>query len=114
LISVQAESADCGGLDGHAAIVNTLRSVFARAVGFRAHVPSFGETWGFAAASDGWLPSDLAAEAVDWVLAQRGCANLRFYDGLTNRALFSPDRYYRDALGRLTTVIDDDHPLVIE
>jgi spermidine synthase len=114
LISVQAESADCGGLDGHAAIVNTLCSVFARAVGFRAHVPSFGETWGFAAAGDGWLPSDLTPGAVDWILAQRGCADLRFYDGLTNRALFSPDRYYRDALARATTVIDDDHPLVIE
>src|SRR5262249_16462515 len=112
LISVQAESADCGGLDGHVAIVNTLRSVFTRAVGFRTHVPSFGETWGFAAASDGLLPSDLTPDAVDWILAQRTRANLRFYDGMTNRALFTPDRYYRDASARATTVIDDDHPLV--
>jgi spermidine synthase len=114
VISVQAESGDIGALEGHVAIVNTLRAVFSRAVGFRAHVPSFGESWGFAVASDSLLPSDLTPEAVDHVLAQRGCASLRYYDGLTNRALFSPDRYYRSALDRTTTVIDDDHPLVIE
>jgi spermidine synthase len=94
--------------------VNTLRSVFARAVGYRAHVPSFGETWGFAVAGDATLPSDYSSDMVDRILAERGCAHLRFYDGLTHRALFSPDRYYRAALERVTTVIDDDHPLVIE
>lgn len=114
LIAVQAESGDHGVLDGHVAIVNTLRSVFARAEGYRAHVPSFGETWGFAVAGDAMLPSDRSSDEVDRILAERGCANLRFYDGLTHRALFSPDRYYRAALERVATVIDDDHPLVIE
>ncbi len=114
VISVQAESGDIGGLTGHVAIVNTLRSVFSRAHGFRAHVPSFGETWGFAVASDGLLPADLTIEAVDRILAQRGCSDLRYYDGLTNRALFSPDRYYRNAVAHASTVIDDAHPLVIE
>lgn len=114
LIAVQAESGDCGVLDGHVAIVKTLASVFERAVGYRAHVPSFGETWGFAVAGDGVVPSDLAADVVDGVLAERGCTNLRFYDGLTHRGFFSYDRYYRDALAHATIVIDDDHPLVIE
>jgi spermidine synthase len=114
LVAVQAESGDCGVLEGHVAIVKTLESVFPRAVGYRAHVPSFGETWGFAVAGDATLPSDLSPDVVDRSLAKRGCANLRFYDGLTNRALFSPDRYYRDALAHGATIIDDDHPLVIE
>jgi spermidine synthase len=114
LLAVQAESGDCGGMAGHAAIVTTLATVFARVAGYRAHVPSFGETWGFAVAGDARLPADLSPAAVDRILDERGCANLRFYDGWTNQSLFSPDRYYREYLAQTTTVIDDDHPLVIE
>jgi spermidine synthase len=114
VISVQAESGDVGELQGHLAIIRTLQSVFDRAYGFRAHVPSFGETWAFGVAGDALLPIDLTVEAVDRILADRGCASLRFYDGVTNRALFSPDRYYRDEFARVSTVIDDAHPLVIE
>ncbi len=114
VLAVQAESGDVGALEGHCAIIKTLKSVFSRVEGYRAHVPSFGETWGFAVASDAALPSDLSAETVDRLLAERGCAGLRFYDGITNRALFSPDRYYRDQLAAPAVVIDDDHPLVIE
>lgn len=117
LIAAQAESGDVGVLEGHLAIVNTLRAVFPRAAGYRAHVPSFGETWGFAVAGDATLPSDLAVAEVDDTLAARGLAppgKLRFYDGLANQALFSPDRYYRDQLARVDVVIDDAHPLVIE
>ena len=114
LVAVQAESGDHGVLEGHAAIVHTLASVFPRATGYRAHVPSFGETWGFAVAGVDQLPADLVAADVDRILGERKVDCLRFYDGLTHRALFSPDRYYRDAVGRATTVIDDLHPLVIE
>lgn len=114
LIAVQAESGDCGVLDGHAAIVHTLGSVFARVDGYRAHVPSFGETWGFAVAGDAELPSDRSESAIDQILAERVRGESRFYDGLTHRALFSPDRYYRQALANASVVIDDDHPLVIE
>ncbi len=114
LIAVQAESGDCGVLVGHAAIVSTLGSVFGRAEGYRAHVPSFGETWGFAVAGDDALPSSLVPDAVDRTLSERGCAGLRFYDGITHRGLFSQDRYYRAALAESAVVIDDDHPLVIE
>lgn len=113
-LAIQAESGDPGVLEGHAAIVNTLRAVFPRVAGYRAHVPSFDETWGFAVASETTLPADLSAEAVDRALTERGCAPLRFYDGLTNRGLFLPDRYYREALARPTVVIDDEHPLVID
>lgn len=114
MIAVQAESGDQGVLEGHVAIVHTLGTVFPRAIGYRAHVPSFGETWGFAVAGDGRLPIDLTAEGVDQVIRERGLAGLGFYDGLTNRHLYSPDRYYREALARPAPIIDDAHPLVIE
>jgi spermidine synthase len=114
IVAVQAESGDCEVLEGHLAIVRTLAAVFQRAEGYRAHVPSFGESWGFAVASDVTLPSDRSPDEVDRILSVRGCTGLRFYDGLTHRALFSPDRYYREAGRRVTTIIDDAHPLVIE
>ncbi|MGH2460724.1 MAG: fused MFS/spermidine synthase [Chloroflexota bacterium] len=114
LIAVQAESGDHGALEGHAAIVKTLGSVFASAEGYRAHVPSFGETWGFAVAGDGVLPSALSPDQVDRRLSERGCAGRRFYDGVTHRALFSPDLDYRAALAGAAPIIDDAHPLVIE
>ena len=114
MLAVQAESGDCGVLEGHAAIVHTIQSVFPRVAGFRAHVPTFGETWAFAVAGETMLPADLSVETVDQLLVERGCVDLRFYDGLTNRALFTPDRYYRNVLARVSTVIDDAHPLVIE
>jgi spermidine synthase len=114
LIAIQAESGDVGALEGHAAIVRTMGSVFKRVEGYRAHVPAFGETWAFAVASDAALPSDLSVERVDQILAERGLTNLKFYDGLTNRALFTPDRYYRTVVAGVTTVIDDAHPLVVE
>jgi spermidine synthase len=114
VLAVQAESGDCGVLEGHAAIVRTIQSVFPRGAGYRAHVPSFGETWAFAVAGEATLPADLSVETVDRLLAERGCGDLRFYDGLTNRALFTPDLYYRTILARVSTVIDDAHPLVIE
>lgn len=114
IIAVQAESGDQGTLEGHVAIVHTLGSVFRRSFGYRAHVPSFGETWGFAVAGDGRLPADLTPDGVDTVLRERGVADLRFYDGWTNAHLFTPDRYYREALARQTPVLDDAHPLVIE
>jgi spermidine synthase len=114
IIAIQAESGDVGELEGHAAIVRTMAAVFHRAQGYRAHVPAFGETWAFAVAGDGPLPSDLSVEQVDRTLAERGITMLKFYDGLTNRAFFTPDKYYRGVLASVTTVIDDDHPLVIE
>ncbi len=114
VLAVQAESGDHGCLDGHAAIVHTLRAVFPRVASYRVHVPSFDEMWGFAVASEARLPSELSVDEVDRALARRGCADLRFYDGLTNHGLFIPDRVYREVLGRVTTIIDDDHPLVVE
>lgn len=114
IIAVQAESGDQGVLDGHVAIVHTLGTIFRRSFGYRAHVPSFGETWGFAVAGDGRLPPDVTAEGIDDVLQARGVTDLGFYDGRTNRHLFEPDRYYRAALARETPILDDTHPLVIE
>jgi spermidine synthase len=118
-IAVQAESTDLGVLEGHLAIVRTLGAVFPVALGYHTHVPSFGESWGFAIGCKAGLsgvvdPSGLGVEHVDRVLAARGCTNLRFYDGLTHRRLFSPPKHERALASLPGPIITDDNPLIVE
>ena len=108
-----------GVLEGHLAIVRTLGAVFPVALGYHTHVPSFGESWGFAIGCKAGLagavdPSALTVERVDQVLATRGCADLRFYDGLTHRRLFSRPKYERALASLPGPIITDDNPLIIE
>ena len=119
-IAVQAESADVGASGNHFAIFRTLGAVFPRAREYHTHVPSFGESWGFvvgckpadvdAPAVD---PATLAAEQVDAILASRGCGDLRFYDGITHRRLFSPTKLDRELARQAGPVITDERPLTI-
>jgi spermidine synthase len=112
IIAVQAESADLGTLDGHLAIANTLSSVFPRASRYQAHVPSFGESWGFALGSRGLDPSSLSPQAIDETLDRRACRDLRFYDGPCHLRLFASPKYLRAALPS-RQIITDAQPLYV-
>lgn len=114
VLAVQAESGDVDVLDGHLAIRQTIAEVFRHAAGYRVHVPSFGESWAFVVASDAVDVAGLAPDAIDAALQHRGCWPLRFYDGLTHRALFTPDRRYRELLRASHPIITDAQPLTIE
>lgn len=109
-IAVQAESGDLTVLEGHLAIARTLGDVFPSVHAYQAHVPSFGESWGFVVGSKGKDPADLTSDEVDEALEARGCSGLRFYDGITHRALFSPPRYVREAQSQVNRVLTDGNP----
>jgi spermidine synthase len=119
-VAVQAESADVGVIEGHLAIARTVASIFHYSQGYHTHVPSFAEAWGFVLGCKpdrqglAVHPAGLTPEAVDAVLAQRRCAGLRFYDGLTHRRLFTPPKYERQATSPAGPIITDDQPLVVE
>jgi spermidine synthase len=113
-IAVQAESADPQVLEAHLTIVATLREVFPHAAAYSAHVPSFGESWGFAVAAKTRDPRLLRPHEVDATLAERGCSNLRFYDGETHTRVFSLPRYMRKLLAEPRRVATDDHPVIVE
>ncbi|HLB11453.1 MAG TPA: fused MFS/spermidine synthase [Dehalococcoidia bacterium] len=110
-IAVQAESTDLGVHHGHLSIVQTLKSVFPYVAPYRVHVPSFGESWGFALASKVREAVSLTPSQVDETLARRGCAGLRFYDGEAHSLLFAQPRYLR--LARPAPIISDSQPLFI-
>ena len=93
---------------------NTLGSVFPQHYVCEAFVPSFGSTWGFSIGSLGPNPAALTAEEVDARLAARGVGELRFYDGITHRGMFSPPKYMRAALHAETRTITRDNPIFVQ
>lgn len=112
-IAVQAESVDLGVEEAHLAIVRTLAAVFPFVAPYRVHVPSFGESWGFALASKDRDPRHLSPAEVDAVLAARGCTDLRFYDGPTHGSIFTLPRYARQAHLAAGPIITDAEPLFV-
>jgi spermidine synthase len=112
-LSVQAESVDLSVLQAHLAIVATLRVVFPHAASYQAHVPSFGESWGFAVAAKTRDPRLLRPHEVDATLAERGCADLGFYDGETHTSIFALPRYLRHLLAEQKQIVTDDEPVFV-
>ena len=95
------------------AINRTLREVFPVVASYSAHVPSFGETWGFTVASLEASPAALTQEQVDRRLAERGVEGLRYYDGVSHLALFSLPVYLRQAIANEDRIITRESPLAI-
>jgi spermidine synthase len=113
-LAVQAESTDIGVWDAHLAVVHTVRQVFPHVAPYRAHVPSFSESWGFLVASQTTDAATLDAAAVDARLAAAGLSDLRFYDGITHQALFHLPRPLRQAQAAWTRAITDAAPVVLD
>ena len=109
LVSVQAGSTTMMVTLTFIAVNNTMREVFPCVYPSLAEVPSFGGTWGFALASKG--PVDLTAEEVDGRIASRLKKELRFYDGVAHRGMFSLPKYLRREIETEKRIITDGHPL---
>jgi spermidine synthase len=112
-LAVQAEGVDLGLTDAHLAIVATLAVVFPYAASYQTHVPSFGESWGFAVAAKMRDPRSLSADEVDATLAERGCTDLRSYDGEAHTRLFARPRHLRRLLAQQRQIVTDDQPVFV-
>ena len=95
------------------AVAKTVQSVFTNVYMCEAFVPSFGSTWGFVVGSLGPDPSGLSAKEVDQRIIERIDGKLGFYDGITNRGMFSVPKYLRNALASQKRVITRDNPLFV-
>ena len=95
------------------AVAKTVQSVFTNVYMCEAFVPSFGSTWGFVVGSLGPDPSGLSAKEVDQRITERIDGKLGFYDGITNRGMFSVPKYLRNALVSQKRVITRDNPLFV-
>ena len=96
------------------AVANTVKTAFPAVSMYDAFVPSFGSTWGFTVGSLGPDPAALSVEEVDRRVAGRVTGELRFYDGLSHRGMFSVPKYLREALADETRVITKAEPLFVK
>ena len=89
-------------------IYNTLKSTFGSALAYRTFVPSFGSPWGFSMAGN--LKNLSAGRDVDGILKERKVTGLNFYDGETDRYLFSLPGDLRKLLAEEERIFTDDTP----
>ena len=96
------------------AVANTIGDVFPQFHACEAFVPSFGSTWGFALGSLGPDPTAMGADEVDALIERRVDSELRYYDGITHRGMFSLPKYMRAALAAETRTITRDNPIFVD
>ena len=73
----------------------SLRTAFRIVAPYFVHIPLYGAMWGFACASDTIDPRDVAPEAVERVLRERGVGDLQYYNGEVHRAMFALPNYVK-------------------
>lgn len=76
-----------------------LRSVFGLVTPWFVHVPMYGATWGFAAASDTLRLDQPAAAMIDRRLRERGVALCSLYSGATHHAMQVLPPYVAQLIG---------------
>jgi len=95
------------------AVAHTVGEVFPAMYAYEVFVPSFGGTWGFVIGSLGPDPVSMPVVELDRRIAERVDGRLRFFDGTTQRGLFSLPKYLREGLANETRVITRDEPLFV-
>jgi len=111
IMSVQAEPAGWSDSENFVAIVNTLKTIFPVVCPYHVHIPAFNTLWGFASASEKLNPANLTPEEIDSRISTRLSKELKSYDGLTHRAMFTIPKHIRHQLATTTRVITDKEPI---
>lgn len=110
IIAIQAGCASYNELVNFSAVYNTLKVSFAEVHPYHIDIPSFGGPWGFCFASQSIKPVE-SIEETDKRIAARRLENLRLYDGITHRHMFSMTKHLREYFDDHTRIIEDDRPL---
>ena len=78
--------------------IDSLKQVFTQVTPYFVHIPIYGSVWGFASASDSLDPRSIAPDRVEKVIAERGIADLQYYNGEIHQAMFALPNYIRKLL----------------
>tara|TARA_Y100000590_G_scaffold185006_2_gene210799 strand:- start:652 stop:1575 length:924 start_codon:yes stop_codon:yes gene_type:complete len=115
LLAIQSECfmAGKGNYEAFSAIHNTLRSIASIVIPYKTMIPSFSCDWGFNLVSMEIDPESIGKDEINARIRDRGCSDLRFYDGKTHEGMFMLPKYLRETLADETRVILDDSPLVV-
>ena len=100
------------------AIAHTLSTVFPQTYVYTVYVPAFTTLWGFVIAVNQSLPypvgsalEQLEPPEVDGLISQRLSEELRSYDGIGHRRMFSLPKYLREGLRAEQRLVTDDNPV---
>ena len=113
IMVVQSGQSGWINLHNFFAINATLKSIFKVVRPYQVYVPSFVDLWGFHTASDSLDPSRYTPREINSRIADRVSGNLRSYDGITHRGLFSLPLRLRRKLSRSKKVITDASPIAV-
>ncbi len=113
IMAVQSGQSGWINLHNFFAINATLKSIFKIVRPYQVYVPSFVDLWGFHTASDSLDPARLRPGEINSRIADRVSGNLRSYDGITHRGLFSLPVRLRRKLSRSKKVITDASPIAV-
>ena len=100
------------------AIAKTLSEAFPQAYPYTVYVPAFGTLWGFVLTLSE-APSESHGQGlqgrepgeVDRQLSERLSMDLRYYDGLAHRSMFSLPKYLRQGLEAERRIVTDSNPV---
>ncbi len=94
------------------AVAATMASVFPKIYLSEAFIPSFGTTWGFIIGSSRTTNIDICVqEEINRKIRTRINGELKYYDGITHKGMFSIPKYLRHAVTEETRIITKDEPL---
>jgi spermidine synthase len=113
IMVVQSGQSGYINVDNFCAINGTLRSIFKIVRPYQVYVPSFVDLWGFHTASDTIDPSRLKPGEINTRIKARISGNLRSYDGIAHRGLFSLTATLRHKLRRVRKIITDESPISV-
>ncbi len=113
VVVLQAGMTKVGELEFYTAMARTLAAVFPTVAPYQSFVPCFGTPWGFVLGAKAGDPLALSPEAVDQRIRERVGRELRFYDGLAHRHMFSLPKFLRQALAACDRVVTDAAPLLV-
>ncbi len=113
IMVVQSGQSGWINLQNFCAINRTLKGIFKIVCPYQVYVPSFVDMWGFHTASDNLDPTRLSPREINNRIALRLSGNLRSYDGIAHRGLFSLPKRLRQRLSRTRRVITDESPIFV-
>ena len=100
------------------AIVHTISKVFPCSYPYTVYVPAFTTLWGFVLASDygssnngAQAPEEVQPQITDKLISQRISKELRYYDGIGHRGMFSLPKYLRRGIESEQRIVTDQDPV---
>ena len=100
------------------AIARTLSTAFPRAYPYTTYVPAFTTLWGFVLAFTEERPHHdsqgleaLEPQLIDSLISRRLSNELRYYDGITHRSMYSLPKYLRQGIEVERRIITDAEPV---